>query len=80
MTLSIRKLGIVGATLAIVLIAGLNIVALDMQWDVPFIGVQEAAAWGDCAVGICNRTVGCFYVGYAQVFLPCEWWTACYYC
>ena len=79
MTRSIRRLGLVGATLAIVLIAGLNFAALG-QWDVLYIGVQEAYAWGHCAVGICNGYVGCYFVGWWQVLGPCEWWTMCYSC
>lgn len=79
MSRSIRRLGLVGATLAIVLIAGLNFAALG-QWDVLYIGVQEANAWGNCDWGYCNGVYGCYWVGYAEVFNPCEWWTGCWSC
>lgn len=76
MTRSIRRLGLVGATLAIVLIAGLNFAALG-QWNVPYIGVQEANAWGHCAYSVCNGYYDCHFVGYWQVLNPCEWYTSC---
>lgn len=79
MTRSIRRLGLVGATLAIVLIAGLNFAALG-QWDVPYIGVQEANAWGNCRIGICNGYVACLYVGPYEVLNPCEWYLPCFRC
>lgn len=85
MTRSIRRLGLVGATLAIVLIAGLNFAALDRQWDVPYIGVQEANAWGHCAKYLCNKgyydeygywhnnwVLGCWYVGPWEALNPCS--------
>ena len=85
MTRSIRRLGLVGATLAIVLIAGLNFAALDRQWDVPYIGVQEANAWGHCAWFYCDKSYynehgyvvrnyvyGCWFVGYWQALNPCS--------
>ena len=53
MARSIRRLGLVGATLAFLLIAGLNFTALNRQWDVPYIGVQEANAWAKCVEGVC---------------------------
>lgn len=80
MSRSIRRLGLVGATLAIVLIAGLNFAALDRQWDVPYVGVQEANAWGHCDVGICDGVVGCYFVGYWEVLNPCEWSESCSRC
>lgn len=86
MTRSIRRLGLVGATLAIVLIAGLNFAALERQWDVPYIGVQEANAWGHCAQFLCDRSYynewysyvnenyvdGCWYVGHWAALNPCS--------
>ena len=77
MSRSIRRLGLVGVTFAIVLIAGLNFAAIG-QWDVPYIGVQVANAWGHCSDGICNGFGKCVYVGWYQVLGPCEWWTNCY--
>ncbi len=79
MTRSIRRLGLVGATLAIVLIAGLNFAALG-QWDFLNIGVQEANAWGNCAYSFCDDNYGCYWVGSWQVLNPCEWYEACYKC
>lgn len=79
MTRSIRRLGLVGATLAIVLIAGLNFAALDRQWDVPFIGVQEANAWGHCSWQYCwvgpnknDYDYTCDWVGYWEALNPCS--------
>ena len=53
MARSIRRLGLIGATLALLFIAGLNFTALNNQWDVPFMGVEEANAWGRCVAGVC---------------------------
>ena len=78
MTRSIRRLGLVGATLAIVLIAGLNFAALG-QWDVPYIGVQEANAWGHCKYAICDGDLSCLFYGVWQVLNPCEWYMTCYW-
>ena len=53
MVRTIRRLGLVGATLAFLFIAGLNFSALNRQWDVPYLGVQKANAWGPCVIGLC---------------------------
>ena len=55
MARSIHKLGLVGATLAFLLIAGLNFTALNRQWDVPYIGMQKANAYAPCIDGRCQR-------------------------
>lgn len=53
MARSIRSLGLVGAALAFLLIAGLNFTALKSQWDVPYMGLKKAHASGFCALGYC---------------------------
>ena len=80
MTRLIHRLSLVGATLAIVLFAGLNFAALDQQWDVPYVGVQEANAWGNCDIAICNGYIGCFFIGTGEVLGPCEWYLPCFRC
>ena len=78
MARSIRKLGLVGATLAFLLIAGLNFTALNRQWEVPYIGVQRANAWGPCVEGYCpigegtriRMQPGCWGQG-VEVVNPC---------
>lgn len=54
MTLSIRRLGLVGGILAILFIIGLNFTALEKQWDVPYIGVEKAHAAMWCVMGYCT--------------------------
>ena len=79
MSRSIRRLGLVGATLAIVLIAGLNFAAIG-QWDVLYLGVQEAHAWGHCQWSFDCGQFLCTYQGYYEVLFPCEWYYNCYGC
>ena len=57
MARSIRRLGLAGVALAFVLIAGLNFSALERQWNVPYLGIQEAYAWSPCKEGGCRVTV-----------------------
>ena len=81
MVRSIHRLGLVGATLAFLLIAGLNLTALNRQWDVPYVGMQKANASGTCAYGFCvhnGRLVyGCWKVS-VQIPNPCS--TTCSFC
>ena len=81
MTRSIRKLGLVGAALAFLLIAGLNFTALNKQWSVPYVGVQKANAWGTCAWGSCSKNgqtaYGCYKV---SVSIPDPCATVCHFC
>ena len=78
MARSIRSLGIFGATLAFLVIAGFNFTALNKQWDVPYMGVQKANAWGKCSYGQCavwsgghlSFLSGCFRVS-VSVTNPC---------
>ena len=74
-----RGLGLVGAVIAFVLIAGLNFAALDRQWNVPYLGIQEANAWSPCIEMRCPPVfidgqpvyfVGCFK-GRAWAAVPC---------
>ena len=87
MARSVRKLGLVGATLAFLLIAGLNFTALNMQWDVPYMGVQKANAWSSCVFGICvqaNGTndswvLGCWRVTTDVISTCGNYCSGCYY-
>ena len=79
MTHLIHKIGFVGSVLAILLVGGLNIVAIEKQWEVPYIGIQKAYAASQCESGNCCRTdgsqiygckKGCWNVGH-NVANPC---------
>ena len=81
---SVTQLGLVGATLAFLLIAGLNFTALNKQWDVPYVGVQKANAWAPCIYSSCLKyingrqvsVVGCWRL---PVSMPnsCSWCNRC---
>ena len=74
MARSIRRLGLAGVALAFVLIAGLNFSALERQWNVPYLGIQEANAWNSCVDGRCRIDLPIpGFGGTLPVFVPGCW-------